>query len=74
MSKESPEDSDKWLEISPDELDTLMTRASGAQAAASGESAPKLDDEQGKALADLASKVQQFVGGQGDMTGARFAE
>ncbi|KAL1407108.1 hypothetical protein Q8F55_006522 [Vanrija albida] len=74
VSKDSPEDSDKWLEISPDELDTLMTRASGAKTAASGEPAPKLDDEQGKALADLASKVQEFVGGQGDMTGARFAD
>ncbi|TXT05023.1 hypothetical protein VHUM_03843 [Vanrija humicola] len=74
VSKDSAEDSDKWLEISPDELDKLMTRASGAQTAASGESAPKLDDEQGKALADLASKVQEFIGGQGDMTGARFAD
>jgi hypothetical protein len=36
-----------------------------------GQEAPK---EDGLALQDLAKKVEAFVGGTGDMSGARFAE
>lgn len=31
-------------------------------------------DERGEALSELAKKVEDFVGGQGDIDGARFAE
>jgi hypothetical protein len=31
-------------------------------------------DERGQALSDLARKVESFVGGKGDVDGARFAE
>lgn len=31
-------------------------------------------DERGQALSDLAKKVETFVGGKGDIDGARFAE
>ena len=73
-----PEDSDSWLEVSPDELDGLMRRASGlAPPSAGGENGEKrveLGEEHGKALHDLAAKVQEFVGSEGDVQGARFAE
>jgi hypothetical protein len=85
------DDSDSWLEVSPDELDGMLMRASGkgkqpseAEADADGVAAEEkstskkakaeLGDEHGVALQDLAKKVQDFVGGQGDMEGARFAE
>jgi len=49
----------------------LRQRAGAAKPAApTGE----LGDEQGRALQELAAKVQEFVGGQGDLEGARFAE
>lgn len=82
MSPDAPEDSDKWLEVDPDELDAMLMRSAGtAKAKEAAESAPgapgapvELGDEHGKALQDLASKVEEFIAGQGDMQGARFAE
>ena len=70
------EDSDSWLEVSPDELDSMMQRASGVSQAAQGGSGEKVElgEEHGEALGDLAKKVQEFVGGQGDIEGARFVE
>lgn len=72
------EDSEAWLEVSPDELDGMMMRASGqdaekgAKAGAKGQAEPT--EEHGQALQDLAKKVQTFVGGEGDLQGARFEE
>lgn len=73
------EDSDSWLEVSPDELDGMMMRASGRTANDASEKAAQdqkveIGDEHGLALQDLAKKVQEFVGGEGDVQGARFAE
>jgi hypothetical protein len=75
---DAPEDSASWLEVSPDELDGMMMRASGRKP---GESNPKGDgqkieigEEHGQALGDLAKKVEAFVGGEGDLEGARFQE
>lgn len=34
----------------------------------------EVGEEDGRALKDLASKVQEFVGGQGDLQGAQFAQ
>ncbi|WVQ93806.1 hypothetical protein IAU59_000884 [Kwoniella sp. CBS 9459] len=76
-SPDDPEDSDKWLEVSPDELDDMLMSSMGRANKAQGdgkEALDGLDNEDGKALQDLAEKVQEFVGGQGDMTGARFAD
>lgn len=81
VSKNAPEDNDEWLQISPDELDSMMLHASG-QAKRSdkqdeGQGKKKdvdLTEENGKALGYLAKKVQEFVGGQGDLQGARFVE
>lgn len=81
ISENAPEDNDDWLQISPDELDSMMLHASG-QAKRSdrqdeGQGKKKdveLTEEDGKALGDLVKKVQEFVGGQGDLQGARFVE
>lgn len=48
------------------------TSTGGTQKDASGET--QEGDERGQALSDLARKVEDFVGGKGDMDGARFAE
>lgn len=71
------EDDDKWLEVSPEEVDAMLAARSGgstsaAQMSTEGEAAE--GDERGQALSDLAKKVEDFVGGKGDMEGARFAE
>lgn len=77
-SLDLPEDNDSWLEVSPDELDGMMMRASGRNLAPTGDSTLKEPaepgEEHGQALQDLAKKVEQFVGGQGDVEGARFEE
>lgn len=66
----SGEDSDKWLEVDPDELDAMMKRASGGGVTGNVE----LGEEHGQALKNLAGQLEAFVGGQGDLDGARFAE
>jgi hypothetical protein len=79
---EDVEDSEAWLEVSPDELDGMMKKASGRDASgapAGGkgkgrEEQAEPTEEHGKALHDLAQKVQTFVGGEGDLMGARFEE
>ncbi|WWC66704.1 uncharacterized protein I206_100608 [Kwoniella pini CBS 10737] len=71
------EDSESWLEVSPDELDGMMMRASGRAGSSviPGENEKiEIGEEHGQALQDLAKKVENFVGGQGDMTGARFED
>ncbi|KAK8845462.1 hypothetical protein IAR55_006175 [Kwoniella newhampshirensis] len=73
------EDSESWLEVSPDELDGMMMRASGRnpaqiQGKEKAEKKVELGEEHGQALQDLAKKVEEFVGGQGDMQGARFVD
>lgn len=69
----APEDSDEWLEVDPDELDAMLLRSAGGRQATAG-GPMQMTEEHGKALQDLAAKVQDFVGGEGDMEGARFAE
>ena len=75
------EDSDSWLEVSPDDLDAILLKASGTEnqpdtspknAAAEAASADGMEAEH--PLKELAQKVQAFVGGQGDLQGARFEE
>lgn len=68
------EDSDSWLDVSPDELDGLLSRS----AAAAGTTQPVGEDAEAEAqaqtLGELAKKVGQFVEGEGDLEGARFEE
>ncbi|WWD22408.1 hypothetical protein CI109_106899 [Kwoniella shandongensis] len=70
------EDSESWLEVSPDELDGMMMRASGRAPAETQTTDGKVElgEEHGQALQDLAKKVEEFVGGQGDIEGARFVD
>lgn len=74
VSADTTEDSDSWLEVSPDELDGMMQRASGQMGGAESAEKVQLANEDGQALGDLAKKVEEFIGGQGDMEGARFIE
>jgi hypothetical protein len=54
------EDNDDWLTIDGQEFDKSLE--------------DKLVSEQAKKLKDLATKVENFVEGEGDMEGARFEE
>ncbi|KAJ9096360.1 hypothetical protein QFC21_005181 [Naganishia friedmannii] len=77
------EDSESWLEISPDELDGLLSRSGQAEVKPTAADRDSAKDEAGKdddadpqakTLSDLAKKVGAFVEGQGDMDGARFED
>jgi hypothetical protein len=76
---EDPEDDVAWLEVSPDDLDAMLLKASGGsggptEGKSGGEEDASLAEDGEHPLRDLAKKVEAFVGGQGDMEGARFAE
>jgi len=54
-----------------------MMRASGQASRTDGDdnsSKNEVTEEHGKALRNMAQKVEKFVGGQGDIEGARFME
>lgn len=71
------EDSDNWLEVSPEEVDAMLAARSGTASGGrqdQGEGDAQAGDQRGEALSDLARKVEEFVSGEGDMDGARFAE
>lgn len=51
----------------------MLRRTSGRAESGGGEK-QELGGEDGQAMGDLARKVQEFVGGQGDIEGARFVE
>ena len=84
-----PEDSDEWLNVSADDFDMMLQQMSsrpsqtGARGATVSEQpdadmladdADSLAQTQASRLQDLAKKVEQFVEGEGDLQGARFAE
>jgi hypothetical protein len=67
------EDSESWLDVSPDELDGLLSRSGEPpRAPEGGEDAEAT--AQAETLSVLAKKVGQFVEGEGDLEGARFDE
>lgn len=82
------EDNDDWLTIDGQEFDkSLETSFAGATGNAKGSDAMDVDplnktesledrlaSEQAKKLKELATKVENFVEGEGDMEGARFEE
>lgn len=71
------EDSEAWLEVSPDELDGLLSRSGDAKPTPTSAEVQGEDAEaqaQAASLSELAKKVGQFVEGKGDLEGARFAE
>ncbi|KJA26048.1 hypothetical protein HYPSUDRAFT_36895 [Hypholoma sublateritium FD-334 SS-4] len=76
------EDSDGWLNIDADEFEQML-EASRAKPRESGgvddmdvDESPedRLASEQAKKLKDLASKVENFIDGEGDLEGARFED
>ncbi|KAI0702453.1 SGT1 protein-domain-containing protein [Cytidiella melzeri] len=73
-----PEDSDDWLNVDVDDFDALLSSKMQNQSAAK-EAQPELEkdtmaNEQASRLKSLAQKVEEFVEGEGDVEGARFAD
>ena len=76
------EDDDSWLNIDAEDFDDLLQKAAGRSGATDGVDNMDIDEtaeerlasDQASRLKDLASKVETFVEGEGDMTGARFEE
>ena len=81
------EDPDDWLNVDADDFDAMLEKAAGGAHKGKGkEKATTMDvddtetDEdrlakaQAEKLRDLAKKVEEFVEGEGDVEGARFAE
>lgn len=82
------DDSEEWLEVSPDELDGLLSKAEEKQKSGlkmEGASVKSLEtdgmdveeveaNQQASNLSELAKKVGRFVEAQGDLDGARFEE
>jgi hypothetical protein len=75
------EDSEAWLQVSPDELDGMLSQAEAGrevpvprpkESGIDGEE--KQANEQADALGVLAKKVNSFVEAKGDLEGARFEE
>ncbi|KAG8953323.1 hypothetical protein FRC04_002733 [Tulasnella sp. 424] len=82
-SDTTAEDSDEWLNVSPEDLDNALAEAGGlpnAEGSAmdvGGDMQQQLDgeakaQEQAKKLGKLAKKVEAFVEGHGDLDGAVF--
>lgn len=80
------EDDDAWLDLDAENFDEMLAKTVGR---APGDVVMDVDDddetdptkaedrkanEQATRLKDLASKVEQFVEGEGDLGGARFEE
>ncbi|KAF9229591.1 SGT1-domain-containing protein [Gyrodon lividus] len=79
------EDSDEWMNVDAADFEDALERAMHGRdssmktqvmdvAAACGVEEDKVSKEQTKELRDLASKVEQFVEGEGDIEGARFED
>lgn len=75
------EDNDEWLTIDAQDFDDLLQKSSKSQKSdvmdvdKSGETPEdKMASDQASRLKDLASKVEEFVEGEGDMEGAKFEE
>lgn len=83
-SDTTAEDSDEWINVSPEDLDNALAEAGGLPTAEgsamdAGDMQPQLDgeakaQEQAKKLGKLAKKVEAFVEGHGDLDGAVFDE
>ncbi|KAK0465270.1 SGT1 protein-domain-containing protein [Desarmillaria tabescens] len=75
------EDNDEWLTIDAQDFDDLLQKSSKTQnpdamdVDKSGEvPEDKIASDQASRLKDLASKVEEFVEGEGDMEGAKFED
>ncbi|KAG8975004.1 hypothetical protein FRB90_009668, partial [Tulasnella sp. 427] len=79
----TPEDSDEWLNVSPEDLDATLAEAGGEPGAGTLgmdiDGGRELDEDQkaemqAKKLGKLAKKVEAFVEGRGDLEGAVFED
>lgn len=79
------EDDESWLTIDAQDLETQLQESLGHTKKLRREDVmdvnsleisaeDRIASEQASRLKDLASKVEQFVEGEGDMEGARFEE
>lgn len=73
------EDSDEWLSIDADHFEEILQghNHKNKQSEAmniDGTLAQDASSTQASQLRDLASKVEEFIEGEGDVEGARFAE
>ncbi|RXW14539.1 hypothetical protein EST38_g11315 [Candolleomyces aberdarensis] len=79
------EDSDAWLNIDEADFDSMLARSQGkAQKSKQGGKGEQMDVDnqteddlatfQAGQLKDLASKVEDFIEGEGDIEGARFED
>jgi hypothetical protein len=81
---DAPEDSDDWLNVDAEGFEQML-EASRAKLHGNETKDPngmdvdespedRIASEQAKRLKDLASKVENFIEGEGDVEGARFEE
>ncbi|KAK0473266.1 SGT1 protein-domain-containing protein [Armillaria novae-zelandiae] len=75
------EDNDEWLTIDAQDFDDLLQKSSKSQKSddmdvdkSSETLEDKMASDQASRLKDLASKVEEFVEGEGDMEGAKFED
>ncbi|KAF8559346.1 SGT1-domain-containing protein [Imleria badia] len=78
------EDSDEWMNVDAKDFDEVLERAMRAGGSTMETHAMEIDGEEAKEdrvakeqtdkLRNLAAKVEQFVGGKGDVDGARFED
>ncbi|KAI6153350.1 SGT1 protein-domain-containing protein [Pisolithus tinctorius] len=75
-----PEDSDEWMNVDASSLDAMLTQSVNdgepdiVDIGSDGQENSRSIQEQSGRLRDLASKVEQFVEGEGDLEGARFED
>lgn len=74
-----PEDSDEWLNVDNSSFDAMLTQSvtngePDVNIDSNGQEGNRLAQQESERLHDLASKVEQFVQGQGDLEGARFED
>lgn len=77
MPPEYTDDSESWLQVSPDELDGMLSQGTtdAKQVShTSGQDEEQEANRQAETMSNLAKKVSSFVEAKGDMTGARFEE
>lgn len=74
------EDSDEWLNVDVEVFEAMLQRTVGSSSTKqtmevdSPDEEERMASEQASKLKDLASKVEDFVEGEGDLEGAKFEE
>ncbi|KAI0935983.1 hypothetical protein AcV5_004245 [Taiwanofungus camphoratus] len=88
ISPDQEEDSDEWLNVNADDFDSMLEKNYAGQYTTKPNSSSdamnidkseetqedRLAKDQASRLQNLAKKVEEFVEGEGDIEGARFAD